>query len=510
MKKIYYLFAFAGMLAAFSSCKPLSKTYDTLGDVPGPVLPASPTSNSITLVDADYGSLPNTNAAQSAHFFVTTNDALTSIPTILNTKYPANVIDKSTVTVTFPVGPAVPSIKLIDSVYSHVIYTLTNADYLLLPKNTFLDFSDAQIITWFPYSGNPSNEVATSWGAPTGNTLAVPTFNYFITGTNTVQTFSYLYSGTAWKKIYMITAAQYASIGKGGTSVDFAAADAANLPAYFNAFLKADPAVSATAKVGDIQYVSYKYYGGSAANTFQRVMPMGFDGTNWVAGQKVLTAVFTYNKAANTWTGTTDNSVNYTLTAANYSTIAAISGIASSAAVTNLSHGNFAIAAGSAVTTPTDDGVRWTDAQIATGVQTILKTNYPSAANNQKFFATVAVYGGYSTEVLEYIYNTSTTTFVYQPVQSTSSYTITGDDITAIARASIGTAAASLNLNQYGDFSSAWTQANIDAGISTVLKSRYPAATANTLVAVSYPIYSGGNVVTTKSYKFDGTTWIGQ
>jgi len=505
MKKTYYQLAFAALAIAtgFTSCKPLDKTFDDIGPKATAVV-AAPTSATLTLADADYGILPNTNPAQGAHFFVSANDALTSIPTILNTKY-STAIEKSTVSVTFGIGPVVPSIKLIDSVFTHEAYTLTNADYTLLPKNTFTDFSDAQLITWFPYAGNPTNAVGTSYGAPGNSTQAVVTFNYFANSTNTVQTYSYLYTGGVWKKDYFLTPAQYASIGKGGNNNDFAAADIANLPSYFNTFLKADPSVSATAKVNDVQYVSYKYYGGSAANTFQRVMPMAFDGTNWVAGQKIVTATFT--KTNGVWVGTTDNSVTYTLTSANYTTIAAIPNIGSAAAIANLSHGNFAIAAGSAVTTTTDDGVRWTDAQIAAGAATILKTLYPTAAANQKFFANVAVYGGYTTESVEFIFDG--TNFVYQPVQSASNYTLTGDDFTNISRnaATGASAAAMLNLNQYGDFSSAWTQANIDAGISAVLKTRYPAATANTQVAVTYAVYSGGNVITTKSYTYNGTIW---
>ncbi len=507
MKKFYNLLAYStlAIAASFTSCRPLDKTFDDIGPKATAVIPV-PLSATLTLADADYTILPATNQAQTAHFFVSASDALSSIPTILNSKY-TTAIDKSTVSVTFGIGPVVPSIKLIDSAFTHEAYTLTNADYLLLPKNTYLDFSDAQLITWFPYAGNPTNAVGTSYGAPGNSTQAVVTFNYFANSTNTVQTYSYLYTGGAWKKDYLLTPAQYNAIGKGGNNNNFAAADAANLPGYFNAFLKADPSVSGTAKVGDIQYVSYKYYGGSTANTFQRVMPMGFDGTNWFAGQKVVTATFT--KSNGVWIGTTDNSANYALSTGNYTTIAGIANIASTAAVANLvAHGNFAIAAGSAVTTATDDGVRWTDTQIATGVATVLKSLYPSAAANQKFFITVSVYGGYSTEIFEFIFDG--TNFVYQPVQSQSNYTLTGDDITAISRTTIGTAAAALNLNQYGDFSSAWTQANIDAGINTVLKTRYTAPTANQLIAVSYPIYSGGNVIVTKSYKFDGNNWIAQ
>jgi len=70
------------------------------------------------------------------------------------------------------------------------------------------------------------------------------------------------------------------------------------------------------------------------------------------------------------------------------------------------------------------------------------------------------------------------------------------------------------NLNQYGDFSlsgaTAWTQAQINAGIAAVLATRYPTPTANQTVAVTYAIYSGGNTTTTGSFKYSGTTWTAQ
>src|SRR5476651_1074386 len=137
MKKIYNILAYStlAIAAGFTSCKPLDKTFDDIGPKPVAVV-AAPTSATLTLVDADYGILPNTNPAQTAHFFVGVNDALTSIPTILNSKY-ATAIDKSTVAVTFNVGPAVPSVKLIDSLYSHEAYTLATTDYTLLPGNKF-------------------------------------------------------------------------------------------------------------------------------------------------------------------------------------------------------------------------------------------------------------------------------------------------------------------------------------------------------------------------------------
>lgn len=503
MKKIYHLLAFAAL--AFSACQKEPRLNQIM--VKPPATP--PTTASITLAASDYGLLPSSDPAQTNQFFGSLSAALNSVPTILNEEY-STAAEKSQITVTFQLEPTVPAaVTLIDSVYSHTTYTLTSADYLKLPNNKYTDFTDAQIETWFPYAGNPTNAVGTSWGAPVSPTLALPTFTYYANSTTSTQTFAYLYSGTAWSKIYLITSAQYTALGKGGTANDFAVADEPNLPGYFSALLNADPSVSGVAKVGTIEYVSYKLYAGSTAKTYQLVMPMVFDGTKWVNSQTTATAVFT--KTNGVWVGTTDNTVNYTLTTANYTTIEAISGVASAAAIADLtSHGDFSIAAG----TTTGDGSRWTDAQIANGIIAILKTLYTAPSANQKFNVTFKTYGGYSTEIETFNYDG--TNFVYLPTPSATKYTLTGDDYTTIANSTAtgATSTAMQNLNQYGDFSTsgatAWTQAQINTGIAAVLKSRYTTATANQIVTVTYAIYSGGNVITTTNFKFDGTNWTAQ
>lgn len=512
MKKIYnYIIVCAVAAMAFTSCRPLNKTYDEIGPAqtatPPPV-PTPPTTDTIALTTDDYFFLPAINPAQGTHFFASVADAINGIPFILDKKYP-DAVDKSQITVSFALSPTIPApIALVDSTFTHVAYTLTDADYLLVPGNTFKDLSDADLMNkWLPNAGNPTHAVGTSFGAPVNNTLALVTWTQYNAGVTTPgYTGSFLYTGGAWQKIYTITPAQYTSIGKGGTSNDFAAADESTLAAYFNAFLKADPIVSITATVGSVQYVSFKYYGGSAAKTYQRIKAMVFDGTNWIAAPKTADPLV-FGKTGGQWGVVYDNSVSYTLTKANYATIAAISGIASTGATGNLAaHNTFALAASSSATVLTDDGVRWTDTQIANAVIAILKAAYPSASTNQKFTATFATFGAYPTETALFIFDG--TNFVYQPIQSQVKYTLTGDDYTAIARGNTGAvAAAALNLYQFGDFNSSWTQDNINAGINIVLKTRYTTPTANQTVAVTYATYNGGNVINTKNYKFNGTDW---
>jgi len=501
MKKIFnYLLTCVAIAVAFTSCRPLGKT--DLGPEYKAVPPVvvDPTVTTITLADDDYNFLPAINPAQGTHLFANAGAAIDGIPFILDKKYP-DAADKSQITVNYSLSPTIPPyFKPADSTYTHLTYTIQSTEYA--PIDTHGDFSAPEVLTWLTTTKYPS---------ALDHQVSVLTFTYYDGAATPNTTQAFVYVNSAWQKGYLISAAQYGSVGRG---TNFVTADNSipKLTSYFNAFLKADPTISIGAKVNDIQYVCYRY------NSSLRVLPLVFDGVNWISVAKT-TDPLVFGKANGQWNVVYDNSLSYTLSKADFTTIAGITNVASAGAVNNLTtHGyaNFAIA--SASSTVSDDGVRWTDAQIANGIIAILKAKYTDVASaNQKFNVTYGVYGGYyavapaTTAYLtgQFIYNG--TDFVYQPVASQTKYTLTGDDITAIARATTGaTDAAKTNLNQYGDFSSAWSQDNIDAGINIVLKTRYTTPTASQTIAVSYPIYSGSGITVTKSYKFDGTNWVRQ
>lgn len=365
----------AAIATALSACHPMNDTYDAIGPVPTPN--GKPQTFNVTLAAADYGKLPTGNYAKTSLNFKTKDDAAASIPIVLSANYP-NYADKSSATVTYATPPL--SVKLADSTFANVAYTLVNpTDYTLIPGNKFIDFSATQILQWLPLK----------YPNPVANQLAVLTFIYFESGSTATATQSFLYLNGVWKKIYTISPAQYTSIGKGGTNNDFASGDVPLLPAYFNTFLKADPAIAATAKAGDVQYISYKYFGGG---TFQRVMPLTFDGNNWTTTSLPQSLAFV--RTNGTWIA--DNTVSYSLVAADYTTIGNIPNIASDAAILNLQqHGNFSVSGATA----------WTNDQIAAGIVVVLKAKFTTAVANQKFIVTYSIFGGSG--------NTASQTFQY-------------------------------------------------------------------------------------------------
>jgi hypothetical protein len=378
MKKIYYLFAFVAVIAAFSSCKPLDKTYDTLGDVPGPAAP----SLSVTLTATDYKILNKGAAAYTSLYFKSQDTAKVQIPTILASKYPT-LAEKSSVAVTYNATPV--TIKLADSLNATTAITLQTtptSDYVFpayngAAANTFNDFSATAVINYLKYK----------YQTPLpDNSLRVLTYLFFESGgtasAGNLVTDAFLYTGAAngWQKIYRINNAQYTSVNR-GTNFWFLASDAASLPSYFNTFLKADATVMLTAKAGDVIYVNYRYL-----TTYQRVLPLTFDGTNWTTTPNPVTLQFIKSKSA--WVA--DNTVTYKLTTADYALIKTMpTTVNIQGALDNVAQfGDFNI------TIPVSPTTGWTDAQVNAALVLILAHDFPAAVANQKFVITYVAYNG--------------------------------------------------------------------------------------------------------------------
>jgi len=355
MKKLYYLMAFVALVV--TACKKQ------------PIIPTGAYTKSvtITLAQTDYKSLGSTVYASTSYNFNTVADAKTYIPTILNSKYP-QLGDGSTAIVTFAL--AAPVVTLADSTNANTAYTLTAADYLLLPGNRFTDFSTAQILSWLPFK----------YPTPAANQLAVLTYTYFESGATSnagiPATDAFLYLNGSWQKIYRVSSAQYTSVGRGVNNW-FIATDVPVLTSYLNAFLKADTKVMANAHIGDVMYVNYRYL-----TTFQKVMPLTFDGTNWVNSS--TSSSFSFLRSGGKWAP--DNTVFYTMVQADYTTISnsTLGSVAGRANIASFPDFNT-----SAVT----DATYWADADIQNGIILVLKARYGSTAVvNQKFVVTYAVY----------------------------------------------------------------------------------------------------------------------
>src|SRR6185312_4202702 len=233
MKKIFYLALLAAIM--FTACQ----KQPVIG--PGKANNAYvKTGMQLTLAQSDYQLLDTSDYPHFTYSFDNLTDANLYVPKILNLKEP-QLSNGSTATITFAYGPHV---FVADSLYKNLTYTVTADDYTAA-GSTFGDFTPAEALSF----------VQSKYTTPQPQQLVVLTYVLY-TGTDNTVTQSFLYINGAWKQIYQISNAQYASVGDGKFN-EFTTADLPKLAGYFNFFLKNDVAVAGSAKAGDVQYVSY-------------------------------------------------------------------------------------------------------------------------------------------------------------------------------------------------------------------------------------------------------------
>ncbi len=218
MKKIYYLLA--ALTITFTACQKQPN-----------LLPSSYVkAMTLTLQPADYQLLSSKDYPYSSFSFYNIQDANTYIPQILNTRDP-QLGNGSTASITFSLNP---SVSPADSVYSHLTYTVTSADYFAVTGNHFGDFSASDVLNFLAYK----------YPTPSANQLAIITYVLY-TGTDNTVTNSFLYLNGTWIKIYQLTPAQYTSVGDGKYD-QITSSDQSKLPGYSNFFLKNDITIADT------------------------------------------------------------------------------------------------------------------------------------------------------------------------------------------------------------------------------------------------------------------------
>ena len=387
MKKIIYLSVCVLVTTALASCNKLNDAYKSIDALPG-----TPKSLTYTMTAADYGTLPNTTAdtAYKTHAFPSLYAAQTYIPQFLNTKF-FDYPNKSTANITYNAGITLP-----DSTVKGESYTLTstpsgNNDYTLVPGNKYADFSVAQLLSWLPYKyPNPAPNEAhlITWIFYPAITATTPlVYPGVALSSNGNATAAFFYLNNVWTQAYTLTPTQYAAVGRGQYN-ELTTADAPNLVAIFNTLLKADPSVMATAVAGTTQYVSFNYYVSSSAD-YQRILPVTYNGTNWVAATNTIGLV----KVNGSWVP----SVNYTITTGDIALLNNTN-VNTSVPIANvIQYGDFNIQAGSQY--------YWSPSQLTAAITLILQHDFPSPKVNVPYNITYLIYTGSTAP--------TTSTFVY-------------------------------------------------------------------------------------------------
>jgi hypothetical protein len=360
MKKIYYLLAFVAL--AFTACQkePLLQSSVPL---------STKQALSITLQTSDYSKL-SSGYPKSTFTFDNITDANTYIPKILNSEY-VTAANGSTAKVTYTVSSLY--FKLADSASTDVAYTLTPADYLLLPGNKYTDFSISQVLQWLPYK----------YPTPVNNQLALLSFTPY--PATLTPPYSFLYLNGAWRQIYTITPAQYTTAGEGKYDQFTTSNTEASLVSTFGFFLKNDFTIMDTIRKNDLVFVSFGYYN---SGNYQRVRPLEFDGNSFVLPY-TSTGIATFVKANGAWTP--EPVVAYSLTSADLTIIEA-GAAGSAAAKTNLTtYGDFSNA--------------WATADMDAAVIECLPTDIKSPQQNTLYQITFQNYNSPAPNPLNFIWD---------------------------------------------------------------------------------------------------------
>ena len=336
MKKIIYLFMVLGLV--FTACDPMEDVYDELNlqkeVITGEV--------EFALTDDDYDDL-----GLSFGNFSSIDDAKTMIPGLLEDKYPVWG-NGSLAKVTFKWYNPV-------STPSANIYALTDEDHNDITGKTYGNFDrDYQIFNYLE---------ATYPDASEGEFHSL---RYrFYAGGETTLTDGFIFESGDWIQIKGFTPDEYNDMGESYPNFSSHDEAAIKIPLALPDIFKFTPK-----EAGDIVQAMYELYKGGGV-TKSYVNNYIFDGNVWAKYNNVAEETIKFGHDGTVWVP--DNTIKYTLTAADYDLVG------------NGRYGNFDVRAGKA---EESEEVRLEK------INTILLNNFPSAAEGQKYSVFYNVYSG--------------------------------------------------------------------------------------------------------------------
>ena len=338
-------------MLVFTACDPMEDVYEELDSLEGSFKKEGLV---LKLVDADYKT--------SNKFYASEEAAVAAIPAILQSKFP-QLGNGSKVKVTFNLASPTAANNVVSG-WSK--YTVSDEDYL---ANGFKykNFDSPDDMITFLNAKYPD---------AADNQLVVLTYQYY-SGTTSTVTDSFYFVDGAWVNAYHVTPENYDAVGSGRFD-NFESKDDALLPDYFNRFLSD---VIYSAKEGDVQYVSYTYYGGG---TNQKITAMVFNGTRWIAAPATQEATIQFGKKNGTWVP--DLTKSYTLVAADYTWIASQPALGTTDQLKNL--GDF----GNFYQSWNGSPNYWSNNNIILALGGLLKHKFPNEEVGQKYSVTYAYY----------------------------------------------------------------------------------------------------------------------
>jgi hypothetical protein len=348
MKKIFLLLTVFSMV--FASCEPMEDIYTDLDATETVIVGEA----EITLTDDDHNDLTGNSFGN----FGSIAEAKTMIPGYLNDKYP--VWGKSSgVKVSFKYYNKV-------STFSENVYALSDAEHNAITGKSYGNFDKSYHIT---------NFIDDKYTSPEEGDFVSLRYRFYAGGEQTL-TDGFSYTGGKWNKITGFTADEYKAMGESFPNFSSHDEAAAKIPVTLVDLFKFNPKSE-----GDIVSAMYELYKGSGV-TKSYTSNFIFDGTSFSKYNNVKGETVQFGHDGNTWVP--DNTIKYTLTAADY------------ALVGNDRYGNFDVRTGK------DEE---TVASRVAKINTILLNNFPNDAEGQKYIVSYNVYNGanavYTTDVIK-------------------------------------------------------------------------------------------------------------
>jgi hypothetical protein len=308
----------------------------------------------ITLTDADYDAL-----GLNYGNFSSSDDAKADLPDFLSGKYPAWGAE-SLAAVTFKLYAPRRDEKSLTK------YEVTSGDYAA-GGHTYGNFDSFSDISEFLDTKYPSAE---------NRLLVALTYKYYNGSTNTLTNGFINNSGT-WEMSTGITDDEYTAMGE--SRAQFSSEDEAftKIPVFAKNKYQYDGKVA-----GDIQGIMYHLYvtdtqdidgdGRTDDRTvYSFVTFVIYDGSDWSIYNNVIDETIKFGHDGATWVP--DNTIKYTLTAADYDLVG------------NGNYGNFDVRAGK---DEEAESVRLDK------INTILLNNFPSDQEGQKYIVSYNIYNG--------------------------------------------------------------------------------------------------------------------
>jgi hypothetical protein len=341
MKKIFLLLTVFSMV--FTSCDPLEDIHDEV-DALESVISGE---ENYTLTDDDYtADVEDGGLGFTFTNFNSEDDAKEALPAFLSNKYPVWG-KESLVTVTFNLYSPKYDEKSLE------VYTVSSQDYTDQGLS-YPNFSSFSQITAF---------LDVKFPAPDNRLLVSLTYAYFSGSVSTLNN-GFLYVNGSWEMVQGFSDDEYGEMGESYPNFSSEAEALSKIPLFLIDKFKYDGK-----SAGDIVATMYKLYVSGSTKSF--VANFIFNGTSWGEYNNVIQESIKFGNDGTSWVP--DNTIKYTLTQADYDL------------VDNGYYANFDVRAGKA---EEPESVRLDK------INTILKNNFPSDEEGQKYIVSYNVYNG--------------------------------------------------------------------------------------------------------------------